>query len=97
VLVGFFAGYVPLGIACLAIAAMIVGIRLFLLDETVSTIAGRASRFIAAMLPFVVASLVASLYLLQVFFFLKASPSVSRRGMCRRRSRACGSARSISA
>jgi len=77
VLVGFFAGYVPLGIACLAIAAMIVGIRLFLLDETVSTIAGRASRFIAAMLPFVVGSIVAAPYFVQVFFFLKASPSAS--------------------
>jgi hypothetical protein len=77
VLVGFFAGYVPLGIACLAIAAMIVGIRLFLFDETVSTIAARVSRFFVAMLPFVVASLVASLYLMQVFFFLKASPSAS--------------------
>jgi hypothetical protein len=78
ILVGFFAGYVPLGIACLAIAAMIVGIRLFLLDETGSSIAARASRFFAAMLPFVVGSIVASPYLLQVFFFLKESPSASR-------------------
>jgi hypothetical protein len=78
VLVGLFAGYVPLGIACLAIAAMVVGIRLFLLDETGSTIAGRSSRFFAAMLPFIVGGIVASPYLLQVFFFLKASPSASR-------------------
>lgn len=78
VLVGFFAGYVPLAIACLAIAALIVGIRLFLLDETSAAIAERASRFLAAMLPFIVASTVAAPYLLQVFFFLKASPSASR-------------------
>ena len=78
VIVGFCAGYVPLGIACLATAAMIIGIRLFLLDETGSSIAARASRFLAAMLPFILASVVASLYLLQVFFFLKASPSASR-------------------
>ena len=78
ILVGFFAGYVPLGIACLAISAMIIGIRLFLLDESGSTIADRASRFFAAMLPFVVGSTVAAPYLLQVFFFLKASPSASR-------------------
>ena len=77
VLVGFFAGYVPLGIACLATSAMIIGIRLFLLDTTGSSIADRASRFFAAMLPFVVGSVVAALYLLQVFFFLKASPSAS--------------------
>jgi len=78
VLVGYFAGYVPLAIACLAIAAMIVGIRLFLLEDAGVSIAGRASRFLAAMLPFVVASMVAAPYLLQVFFFLKASPSASR-------------------
>ena len=78
VLVGFFAGYVPLGIACLATSAMIIGIRLFLLDETGSSIASRASRFFAAMLPFIVGSIVAAPYLLQVFFFLKASPSASR-------------------
>ena len=78
VLVGFFAGYVPLGIACLAMSAMIIGIRLFLLDETGSSIAARASRFLTALLPFVVGSVVAAPYLLQVFFFLKASPSASR-------------------
>jgi hypothetical protein len=78
VLVGFFAGYVPLGIACLAISAMIIGIRLFLLDESGSSLAARASRFFAAMLPFIVGSIVAAPYLLQVFFFLKASPSASR-------------------
>ena len=78
VLVGFFAGYVPLGIACLAMSAIIVGIRLFLLDETGSPIAARASRFFAALLPFVAGSIVAAPYLLQVFFFLKASPSASR-------------------
>ena len=77
ILVGFFAGYVPLGVACLAISAMIIGIRLFLVDETGSSIAERASRFFAAMLPFVVGSIVAAPYLVQVFFFLKASPSAS--------------------
>jgi hypothetical protein len=78
VLVGFFAGYVPLGIACLAMSAILVGIRLFLLDETNSSVAARASRFFAAMLPFILGSIVAAPYLLQVFFFLKASPSASR-------------------
>ena len=78
VLLGFFAGYVPLGIACLATSAVIIGIRLFLLDETGSSIAPRASRFFAAMLPFIVGSVVAAPYLVQVFFFLKASPSASR-------------------
>jgi hypothetical protein len=78
VLIGYFAGYVPLAIACLAIAAMIIGIRLFFLADAGASIAERASGFLAAMLPFVVASIVAGPYLLQVFFFLKASPSASR-------------------
>jgi hypothetical protein len=78
VLVGFFAGYVPLAIACLAIAATVIGIKLFLFDDTGATLADRTSTFLAAMLPFIVASMVAAPYLLQVYLFLKASPSASR-------------------
>jgi hypothetical protein len=77
VLVGYLAGYVPLGIACLGIAALVVGVRLFLLDDSVSPLETRASRYFAALLPFVLASVVVTPYLLEVFFFLKASPSAS--------------------
>ena len=77
VLVGFLAGYVPLGIACLGISALIVGVRLFLLDDSASALSTRASRYFAALLPFVLGSVVAAPYLLEVFFFLKASPSAS--------------------
>ena len=78
VLVGFLAGYVPLGIACLGISALIVGVRLFLLDDSASALSTRASRYFAALLPFVLGSVVAAPYLLEVFFFLKSSPSASR-------------------
>lgn len=77
ILVGYFAGYVPLGIACLAIAAFIVGVRLFLLDDSASTVAAKSSRYLAALLPFLLGSFVAAPYLLEVFLFLKASPSAS--------------------
>ena len=77
VLVGYLAGYVPLGIACLVLAALIVGVRLFLLNDSVLPLWTRASRYFAAILPFVLGSVVATPYLLEVFFFLKASPSAS--------------------
>ena len=78
VLIGFLAGYIPLGIACLGISALIVGVRLFLLNDQGSALATRASRYFAALLPFCLGSVVAAPYLLEVFFFLKASPSASR-------------------
>ena len=78
VLVGYLAGYIPLGVACLGIAAFIIGVKLFLLDEQASTLAVQASRYFAALLPFVLGSLVATPYLVEVFFFLKSSPSASK-------------------
>jgi hypothetical protein len=77
ILMGYLAGYVPLGIACLGMSVLLVGVKLFLLDDSTSTLAVRSARFIAALLPFTLGSIVAAPYLLEVFFFLKASPSKS--------------------
>ena len=77
VLVGYLAGYVPLGIACLGLAAVLVGVRIFLLSHSTLPLKVRASRYVAALLPFFMGTFVAAPYLAAVFFFLKASPSAS--------------------
>jgi hypothetical protein len=77
VLVGYLAGYVPLGVACLGIAAVLVGIKLLLLSNDTLPLETRLSQFLTALLPFVAGTFVAAPYLLAVFFFLKASPSAS--------------------
>jgi hypothetical protein len=75
VLLGFLGGYIPIGVACLALSVVLVAVKVFLFSDATVTIEQRVRRFIVAMLPFCVASLISAPYLLGAYQFLVDSPS----------------------
>lgn len=78
VVMTFLGGYVPLGAACLGVAAFLVALKLLAGGESGPPLAARARRFCTAMLPFALGTLVVAPYLVAVYFFVKASPAGHR-------------------
>lgn len=77
----FLGGYVPLGAACLGIAALTVGLRLLTAGDLAREPVVLVRRFGTAMLPFLVGVLVVLPYLVSVYFFVKASPVSDRHSL----------------
>lgn len=77
----FLGGYVPLGAACLGIAALAVGLRLLTAGDLAREPVVLVRRFGTAMLPFLVGVLVVLPYLVSVYFFVKASPVSDRHSL----------------
>jgi F5/8 type C domain len=75
VLLGYLSGYIPLGVACLALSAILVATRFFVIDETPTPLTQKLHRFIVALAPFIAASIIVAPYLLGVYRFLVDSPS----------------------
>ena len=78
VLLGYLSGYIPLAAACLGIAAILVAVKVFLLDDSETSLSAKFSRYFTGLLPFVFGTVVAAPYLIAVYFFLKQSPSAVR-------------------
>ena len=71
----FLAGYVPLGVACLALSGALIAAKLLFIDESVKSLDERARALLFALLPFVCAVLIVSPYLFSIYDFLRDSPS----------------------
>jgi hypothetical protein len=76
VIMAILGGYVPLALASMALAAVLVAAKLVLLDDTASPLVVRFKRLVTAMAPFVLASLILAPYLASLYVFFKDSPSV---------------------
>jgi hypothetical protein len=74
-LLAFLAGYVPLGVGCLLLAAGIVAGKLLLFDTAPLALRQRVHRVMIAAAPFICAAIVVSPYLIAVYLFVQASPS----------------------
>ena len=75
VVVGYLAGYLPLGVACLGIAAIVIFVKVVLVEATAVRLSERLGRFVVAMLPFIVGSLIALPFMMALLAFLKETPS----------------------
>jgi len=75
VLLGYLGGYMPLGVACLAFAVLVVAARVILLDDAGRSLAVRAADFALALVPFVIATVIVAPYLFAVYLFQAQSPS----------------------
>ena len=78
VLLGYLSGYIPLAAACLGIAAVLVGVKVFLLGDSDTSLSAKFSRYFTALLPFLFGTVVVAPYLTAVYFFLKQSSSAAR-------------------
>lgn len=77
----FLGGYVPLGAACLAIAALAVGFRLLTSGDRAWQPVALVRRCGVALLPFLVGGIVVLPYLVAVVYFVKASPVADRHSL----------------
>lgn len=78
VMFGLLGGYIPLGVAGLVLSIFIVGVRLFLIEDTSTPSGERMSSFIISMLPLSLASIVVGPYLFSVLEFNQTTISHGR-------------------
>ncbi|MCG3113612.1 MAG: discoidin domain-containing protein [Candidatus Manganitrophus sp. SB1] len=76
VVIGFMGGYMPLGVACLALSAGLVAAKLLVIDDSISLDERVRALFFAAT-PYLCASLIVSPYLYAVYKFHKETTSVN--------------------
>jgi hypothetical protein len=69
IVMGFMGGYMPMAVASLALAAVLVVCKILYIDGDRAALVERLKMMITAMLPFVVASVIVSPYLYSVYMF----------------------------
>jgi putative flippase GtrA len=75
---GILGGYLPLGIATLALSVILVATKLLLLNESNEPLNKRAHTFLSSLLPYALAMLIVGPYLYSVQKFLDESSSNNR-------------------
>ncbi|MBU2454609.1 MAG: discoidin domain-containing protein, partial [Proteobacteria bacterium] len=78
VIFSLLGGYIPLGVAGLALSAVIVAVKLFLIEDSVKTLGEKVNSFVLAMMPYILASIVIGPYLFSVLQFNKETISYGR-------------------
>src|SRR5581483_3036275 len=75
VVFGFMGGYIPMAVASLMLSAVLVAVKVFVLEDSVIPLSERARAFGIASLPFLCGALLLGPYLYSVYNFFKESPS----------------------
>jgi len=74
---GILGGYLPLGIATIALSVVLVATKLILLNDSDAPLNKRVHAFLLSLLPYTCASLIVSPYLFSVYKFVRDSPSAT--------------------
>ncbi|MBI3811898.1 MAG: discoidin domain-containing protein [Nitrospirae bacterium] len=69
VMIGFLGGYLPLGVACLALSVVLVATKLLVINDSLTSLDQRVRALFVAMLPYVCAMLIVGPYLYAVYKF----------------------------
>ena len=75
VLIGFMGGYLPMGIASLALSAILVAAKLLYIDASESPLNKRVRTLFVALLPYLSSSIIVSPYLYSVYKFHQETSS----------------------
>lgn len=75
IIFGFMGGYMPLGVACLALSAILVITKILYVNDANISLENRVRIIFTAMLPYVGASIIVSPYLFSVYMFHKETSS----------------------
>lgn len=81
VVVGYLAGYLPLAIACLGVAVLLIAVRVIVIDDRESPLTARVGRFVLSLMPFILGTSVVLPFLVALFFFLKSTGSDAWRSL----------------
>ncbi|MBU1344799.1 MAG: discoidin domain-containing protein [Proteobacteria bacterium] len=77
IIIGFTGGYMPLGITGIALSALLVAIKIIIVDDQEIAIAERVRGLVIASVPYVCASFITGGYLIAVYSFHLETPSNS--------------------
>ncbi|MHB8914793.1 MAG: galactose-binding domain-containing protein [Thiobacillus sp.] len=75
IVMGFMGGYVPMGIASLALSVIVVATRILYLEDAEISLNQRVRTLLSAMLPYVTAALIVGPYLYSVYKFHQETSS----------------------
>ncbi len=81
VVVGYLAGYLPLAVACLGVAVLLIAVRLIVIDEQESALSARAARCVLSLMPFLLGTIVVLPFLVALFDFLRNTVSDASRSL----------------
>ena len=76
IIIGFMGGYMPIGIASLALSAVLIATKLLFIDDTESPFNNRLRDVFLAWMPYVFSSIIVAPYLYSVYKFHQETSSV---------------------